>query len=247
VSIATAARKIARRPAKATVFHQPVPVRAVDLEALGTYRGRRFYRHPDLGELEYAGTYGPDAELPNLAIVTETDADGRETFTGYASRDEGTYADLSSAPVRAPRPKPAHRPVDAIGGAALAARKPERIIGAGVSTSLLGPAVRRGDLDYIDRGEPPAIGPAALIARLAKAGATVTLDATSEHLVVTSSGGRPGPGVRELVTAAGPLLVAYLRGEPMTCTVSRHKPPAEAVTIALGGAPWCGQCRPEGS
>jgi hypothetical protein len=46
----------------------------------------------------------------------------------------------------------------------------------------------------------------------------------------------------ELVEKSAPLLIAFLQGTPATCVVSRHAEPVEGVTIALGGAPWCGSC-----
>ena len=65
------------------------------------------------------------------------------------------------------------------------------------------------------------------------------------NLVVSTPAGRLAPGVLELVEAAWPLLLAELLGHPLKCAVSDHKgkPPA-ATTMALGGAPWCGACRP---
>ena len=61
---------------------------------------------------------------------------------------------------------------------------------------------------------------------------------------MTTAGGLDEP-TRNAVAAAAPLLLAYLAGDPLRCIVTAHDGQApEAVTILLGGAPWCGECRP---
>jgi hypothetical protein len=79
-----------------------------------------------------------------------------------------------------------------------------------------------------------------MIEQLARKGYDVTLSADGSALVVSAE--HFGP-VREVIDVAGPLLLAWLQDVPLTCQVSQHKKPTEAVTIALGGAGWCGQCK----
>jgi hypothetical protein len=92
-------------------------------------------------------------------------------------------------------------------------------------------------------GNAPVRGVGSIVHTLERKG--VRLDLADGYLVATAPGGRLSQGLREAIEAASPLLVAHLQGHPLTCVVSKHKGEApEAVTLALGGAPWCGDCAP---
>ncbi len=92
-------------------------------------------------------------------------------------------------------------------------------------------------------GEPATVvsGPGPILEHLKRQGYDVTLSADGSSLVVSAE--RYGPGIAELVDIAGGLLLASLQGEPLLCSVSNHRKPTEAVTIALGGTPYCGSCK----
>ncbi len=208
-------RKALGREGKRPTLGSPVLINVRDLEPLGTYRGRSWFVHRKYSELVAVRTQ-PITEAPPDKYVSE---DGDER-TIYDRADSGTFARLSAPVPAMPGAKPS-RPVDALGGQMLLDRQMSYGIGS----------------------EPYSIrGAANIIDRLAvKMGATVTLDTTRTALVVSGPGGQ-APGVAVLIDAARPLLVAYLRGEPVTCTVTKHETPAQAVTVVTGGALACAVC-----
>ena len=83
-------------------------------------------------------------------------------------------------------------------------------------------------------------GVAGIVAFLAKSRVGVSLDSAGTGLVLSSPGGYLGPYILDIDRLARPLIVGYLAGHPVPCTVSKHKQPVPAVTVTP--APWCGVC-----
>lgn len=86
-------------------------------------------------------------------------------------------------------------------------------------------------------------GPEAIVGYLARRG--VTLKPTADGaFAVEAEAGRLDEATRNAITAAGPLLRAYLHGSPRKCAMPAHvgSEPPDAVTLTLGGAGWCGEC-----
>lgn len=209
---------------EAPQFVMPMPVPASALKELGIDGGGRHFFASKYGEcIEGLVVDASTRELPNTLLV-EVGPNQFRTFGSFAA--PGTFERLQSAAPRVPKPPMPHRPVDVLAHLFLITRRPERHDRFGI--------VAEAEADA--RGAPGILG------RLARKGATVRLSTDRAALVVTTSGGHLGPGVLELVDRAGPLLLAHLRGESLACTVSKHKTPAHAVSVALGGAPWCGEC-----
>lgn len=224
-------------------FNMPMLVKPSDIEYLGRdQRGREWHRHRKYGELTLRGGLLDDSfdVLPETVIV-EAEAGGKRGYQAFDLHAPGTYERFINTLLRTPKPKPAPRPVDRLGSVFLAERIPERIFASAArrAESLTGTSP---SAPVIKSAAPPARGAEAVIARLARNGATVALSVDRAQLVVSCVGGSPGPGVVELVEAAGPLMLAYLQGSPLQCDVTKHT--AEATTFALGGAPWCGECKP---
>jgi hypothetical protein len=91
-------------------------------------------------------------------------------------------------------------------------------------------------------------GPEAIITYLRKKGVVVALAADKVHLLVQTEGGHPLMlGERALVEVSAPLLVAFLRAEPLTCGVkwAHAKGTDTAVTLLVGGTPACAGCMAE--
>lgn len=209
-------------------FEMPMLTPERDLTFLGTDRGgRRWFAHKRYGELVEGRTVDATRqELPNSVLV-EIDHNTFRLFGNVSA--PGTFERLTNTVDRPVRPPKPHRPVDALGHLFLTAPRPERIAASPQAVT-------------VRAAEDQARGPAAILERLSRAGATVRLSTDRLDLVVTTSGGILGAGVLELIDRAGPLLVAHLNGEPLACTVSKHKGSVLATTFALGGAPWCGDC-----
>ena len=92
---------------------------------------------------------------------------------------------------------------------------------------------------------PAPRGPAAILEQLAKRGIRVI--ATGDGAVaVFAEAGRLDVATRDAITAALPLLRAYLHGTPLLCSLPNHVggTPPQAVTLCLGGAPACAECVP---
>lgn len=208
-------------------FEQPSPTKASDLTLLGTdSRGRDFYRYKGSELIErYAHVDGDRQVLPDGPIVPVDGQPGMwRTFDIVAP---GSFEAAKAGKVRHIAPKP-HRPVDSL---------------AHLFTPRNTAVMRDGD-----HAVAPPSGPAAMLAALAKDGVQVALSTDGASLAVSTSGGslaaggRNVPDVLRLIDRAGALILAHLRGEPLTCTVTKHKTPQPAVSIALGGAPICADC-----
>jgi broad specificity phosphatase PhoE len=225
-------------------FDMPITLSESELEDyLGEARGSSWYRVKRWGGAELAEGQRKDdqAALPDGPVVQTSDEVGRREWRTFAVHEAGTYLRLTTMPLRRPpKPAPAHRPVDLLGFASLADRKPELVIAPPSGPSMLAPPKRPGP--YIRPPEPPARGAEAILDRLQRAGAEVRLSASGNHLVVMASDGRPRPGVVELVNLTERLLVGYLSGQPAACEVSAHKTSVPAVTAVLGGALACAMC-----
>ncbi|HEY5473405.1 MAG TPA: hypothetical protein VIK32_09485, partial [Candidatus Limnocylindrales bacterium] len=91
-------------------------------------------------------------------------------------------------------------------------------------------------------------GPEAILAHLRRKGVVISLAADKVHLLVQTEGGHPLMlGQRALVEASALLLVAFLRGEPLTCGVkwAHAKGTDTAITLLVGGCPCCAACLAE--
>lgn len=222
---------IGSRPWQPPTFDQPMPMSESSFgKPIGTDRaGRKWYRTKWGEACELRVVDATRETLPNGPMIPL----GEERFRTFASPvAPGSYQALMDRVARTPKPPAPDAPIDALGHLSLAEGTPQRAFGSIVGVRVIAPV-------------EPARGPKRILDRLSKKGVTVKLSADGSSLVVSASGGRPGPGVIELVDAARPLLLADLQGRPLTCTVTGHKgkPPA-AVTLALGGTAWCGECKP---
>jgi hypothetical protein len=205
-------------------FEMPALTNPASLTPLGELRGRKWWRHASYGELEERpDTLRDDDPALPFSVIVQDDSTGEWRYRTFAIHAPGTFERLSNPTTRRrARPAPPHRPVDSLAGLHLIMP-----MTPGMATIAPGPrsAVR---------------GPEAILARLAAKGATVSLSVDGSALVVESAGGRPHPGVPELVKESAPLLVGHLRGEPLRCTAGKHKGEAPAaVTVVLGGAVAC--------
>jgi hypothetical protein len=210
------------------------------LRPLGTDRRGRQWLSGPMGEYEERPRKLTESDvLPNAALVEEK-VDGVRSFRVFSVHEPGTFARLQAAPVPGPKPPAPPRPVDALLFSDLAGSRSDRIV-APPSRDTLAPTSARGGLIA---GRPAVRGPEALLGRLAERGTVVTLSADRAGLVVTAPGGRPAPGTAQLVALAHPILLGHLRGEPLMCSVTAHKSPTPATTIAVGGSAWCGECTP---
>jgi hypothetical protein len=217
-SILSRSTKAWERP----VWTTPMVTPASALAPLGRdFRGRKWFSHRGFELVERPKLLDEERDiLPDGIIVPIDDETGRR-FRQFDVMAPGSYAAATVVSVRQPKPPRAHRPIDAL--AHLFTRNT---------------AVMRGG----DHAIAPPAGPAAMLAALARDGAQVGLSTDRETLIVSTSGGRLIPGVLELVDRAAPLLLSYLRGEPLSCTATKHKTPEPAISIALGGTPACARC-----
>jgi hypothetical protein len=228
-------------------FEQPMLFDGHRMTLLGTdRRGRYWWSDPKYGELVERGVVDATREvLPSLPIARVDGADG-DLYMSFEVMAPGSFEAAMAIVPRKPKPEPDHRPVDVVAATHLGARVPERI------TAITPPRVSADPNPLSPVATPPIIKPAeeaprgaaAIIDRLASKKANVSLAADVEHLVVTCEDGRPAAGVVELVEKSAPLIVAWLQGTPLTCVVSQHAEPVEAVTIAFYDTPWCGSCTP---
>lgn len=220
-------------------FDMPMIIGKRDLEPLGEFRGRQWYRHKT-GELqERPGTLSDRDILPNTVIL-EIEVDGERRWRAFDVSAPGTFEGLRRTPVRGPKPPAPHRGIDALAMTHLGQSQPERIV-AFDSGSKLASLSPLGSAPAVKPAQPPARGAEAVIERLRKAGAGVYLSTDRQHVILTSSGGRPAAGVVELFAAAQPLILAHLLGGPLLCTVNDHRKGDDptAVTLLVGGAPAC--------
>jgi hypothetical protein len=211
------------KPWTAPNFETPLQIDASELSPIGEYRGKAWYSH-NLGELETRRTYRSGEELPNGPITAAT-VDGELVFTGYAVHEPGALAALQDTTPRAPRPPRKVKPIDLLSGTIAAKSHPTSYGTAGRT------------------GAPRTAGVADLLRRIESKGARVTLSADGTSLVVSAPGARSPVGVAELIEKAGPLILAYLAGSPLRCTVRDHGADApQAVSLSLGSTPICAEC-----
>lgn len=238
MTIAQTIRRL--RPWKPPTIEAPYPIDASELRSLGTdKRGRVWWSHP-LGELMERPRPMTEADiLPNAPYAQERVGDER-TYRVFSVNAPGSFAAFEASTVASRKPPAPSKPADALAYSGLADARSERIVAPPSRDTLALSSVRGG----VYGGRPAVRGPEAILARLAERGSVVTLSADRAGLVVSAPGGRPAPGVTQLVALAHPLLLAHLQGTPLTCTVTKHKTPTPATTIAVGGAPWCGECTP---
>ena len=86
-------------------------------------------------------------------------------------------------------------------------------------------------------GRPAPHGPAGMMANLASRG--IEVSATGEHLIVKAPRGIITTDLREVIETARPLLLAHVKGQPLTCVLCGKEP---AATILVGGAPVGERC-----
>lgn len=246
MTVATAIRTRITRGPEAWVrpeLSMPKVLASKDLEPLGQdlRTGRYWYKHATLGELaERLKPLNSTEHLPDLPMVEE-EIDGERAWRVMDLYAPGSFARLAESPVRAPKPPAPHRGIDAIEATFLGAPQPERIFTAATRSAAINPLSPAGTPPVIKAPEPAVRGAEAVMARLRKAGSDVHLSTDGQHVILTAPGGRPAPGVVELFSAAQPLILGYLRGDPLACSVAAHGKtdnPA-AVTLLIGGAPAC--------
>jgi hypothetical protein len=228
----------------------PITISESELTPLGTFAGHEFYRHTRWGQLrERLDRVSGDVELPNLPVIEERDGD-LFVFRVFDLLDPGTFERLT-----APRPKAApvpSRPVDGLHGVAGLDRRPEVMVNAGTGSRLgmltggtIGETIEvaRQPREGFYKPPTPAIrGAKAILAYLEKKGASLVLAPDRASFYVTGPKGKLPPLVRDVVNATAPLLLAHLRGEPLSCALPHTGPAPEAVTLLLGGAPACAAC-----
>ncbi len=165
-------------------------------------------------------------------------------LTGWTRQADATVTTTPSF-VRKPKPPAAVRPIDIVGLTGLLDRRPEKILAldttserAGFAAAALG--AKAGTAPIVKPPQPAARGPEQILGRLQQAGATVSLAADGEHLVVSAARGVvPKAGVVEVIDRYQRLLAGHLKGEPVMCEIRSHKTPKPAVSIVLGGAAAC--------
>lgn len=216
-------------------------------EPLGEINGHAWYTGPSWrpsAEVEVTGRVFEALDpLPPGPILRRPD----RRYAELVEHRSGTFEALRAEP-KPPKPPKPHRPADALALLTVLARTTEHVVARAPSTAggtLVRPRRPEERGPYIRPAAGPIRGPEAILAALAKRGVLVGLNADRTALVVTGPGGRVTLDPRAVIEAAGPLLLAYLKGSPLHCTVTVHAEPVDAVTIALGGSPWCGECSPE--
>lgn len=209
---------IRRAPAewKAPAIDGPMIIDENELTPLGEVGGHAWFSH-DRGDFrERPGTLTDDDILPDRYLVM-TLVDGQRTYRTFDVFEHGAYGAALTAPAHRSYAQRAVRmqPVDALDG-----------------------------ISILESSGWKARGPEAILARLAAKGHPITLATDSGSLVTSADRGHLRPGVSDVLAVAAPLLLAHLQGAPLPCRVTTHKKPTPAATIALGGAPWCGECQP---
>lgn len=218
----------------------PIPEREVD-DFIGEVRGAKWYRHR-LGELREEPKLLSDRDILPDRVVVEIEVDGERAWRTFSVHAPGTFERLTATPVRGPKPPAPHRGIDALAMTFLGRSQPERIVAIrGPEAAIPNPLTRSAAAPNIKPAQPAARGAEAVIARLSKAGAILHLSTDRQHVILTSSGGRPGPGVVELFTAAEPLIRAYMLDGPLLCVAGPHGKGQDptATTLLVGGCPSC--------
>jgi hypothetical protein len=186
-------------------------------------RGHTWYRHAKGYELQEIGR-GPldptDRAVPDGPLL-KVIVDGEMLYQPMAAHASGSYEALRTALPKGP-PAPKQTTIrDALGAYDILTARPR------------------------DRAQPtPIRGAGPIVDRLRARGHELRVSASGASLVLLTNS--PSTDLRALVWDLTPLLVPYLAtGQASACDVSTHKPPVEAVTVELGGTPWCGTCQPK--
>jgi hypothetical protein len=225
-------------------FDMPILLAERELEDyLGDLGGSRWYRVKRWGgaELAEGQRKGDRDTLPDGPVLQVVDENGRTAWRTFHVHEPGTYQRLVSTPLRAPKPPEPFRGLDAVAATFLGAPRPEKILSLPARGDFPNPLSRAVPAPIVKPAEPAAGGVEMIIERLKAAGTVVRLSDDRQYIVPTSRGGRPGPGVVELLLTAGPLILAYLRGGPLLCVVGPHRPgdDPQATTLLAGGCPSC--------
>lgn len=167
----------------------------------------------------------------------------------------GSFANGGKLP-RTPVPDRKQKPLAAVDGlailGALAPRQPEivrvgkereePVMALPYGVEPIAVARPRGPNAQYREGRGPVRGVASILKVLRRAGVDFVLSTDGRYAIPRTPGGGLDPGLRQVVDRAAPLVAAHLRGEPLSCVMPGHEDAApEAVTIAEGGAPVCGE------
>lgn len=158
--------------------------------------------------------------------------------------EPGTFADLSAKEAArkaslAQKPKP--RPLDALAVHPLLRRQAASLLRtAPVSDNFFIEALSERPSGVVLPAHEQVSGSEAIVAVLRDKGVELRLSADKSAIVPVADSGRQSDSVRGLIEQAAPLLVAYLRGQPLRCQL-RHseKQPPEAESLLVGGAAAC--------
>jgi hypothetical protein len=82
---------------------------------------------------------------------------------------------------------------------------------------------------------PGPRGAAEILGELNRRGITVQLTADQSRIYIETPGGRIDDPTIDAIARSARLLVAALRGEPLTCELAHDGPPPLAVTLLAGG------------
>jgi hypothetical protein len=225
-------------------FEMPMLMPESELDPLGQFSGVSWFEHRKYGELSEEPRELTDRDiLPSALLCEYRDEEGERRYRVFKVHEPGTLERLKSMPIRKPKPPPAAKPVDALALTWLGRRLPEQIVvGRGHERSMpigLGPETSFA----MKPSKPAPRGPEAVLERLAAKHTEVVV--ANGRLVPVCPGGVPPAGVLELLEASEPLVLPYKRdGKAPDCLVTAHKTPTLAVTVAVGGVPWCGECVP---
>lgn len=110
--------------------------------------------------------------------------------------------------------------------------KPKPLEDARVAT----PSAMRGLARRLLDGRADAAG---VLALAEGRGHKVELSPSRTRLIVTWRKGRVDNEINGYLEGTEPILVAHLRGEPLTCDAGKHRQPEPAVTILVPSVPAC--------
>ena len=214
-SIATAVRAI-RGEWRPPTYHRPLPIELHQLEPLEPLSGKACYAFQDL-ELEQAGPLlDPDFDIIPNGWVLKVRKGDRLYYQGFTYHEKGWREQLKTAVAPAVK-----------------APEPQKVIDLLTRFDLF---TKQGV--YWIRGVKP------IRERLRRKGIEQRLSADRTKAVTTGAGGKAMWSHLDAAAAVEPLTVPDLRGETPYCEVTKHRTPAEAVTVAAGGLAWCGECQP---
>ena len=240
---------------RAPEFTQPVVVKPRDLKPLGELRGYHWFRVAQY-DAEWAERLVrlSDADTLPDGLLIQYDDHGERSYSRLDVFAPGSFAKFTAEPpprFGPPVPK-ALRAVEAI--PIVFAPTPRRAVPkkavAGRADMIIAVEDEYGQPPIPVKVAPKAKvrGPEAILAHLRRKGVVLALAADKVHLLVQTEGGHPLMlGERALVEASAPLLVAHLRGEPLTCGVkwAHAKGTDTAITLLVGGCPCCAACLAE--